>query len=134
MTKEETRVKVLNVFKELRKEGFLARANFLCCQNCAGYDLAHQAEKKFSQNKEVKGCVYWHKHDEKNYRENGRLFLAYGNLDTQYGKIGLSSNKEVGEIIVKKLEMYGVEFEWDGDPLNRILVKSGGKNEIRRSL
>ena len=33
-----------------------------------------------------------------------------------------------------ELEMHGVEFEWDGNPLTRILVKSGGKNEIRRSL
>jgi len=107
MTKEETRVKVLDTFKELRKEGFLAKDNFRCCQNCAGYNLTVQAEKKISQNKEVKGCVYWHKQDEENYRENGEWFLAYGNLNSiKYGKIGLS-DKEIGEIVVKKLEMHG---------------------------
>jgi len=124
MTKQETRSKVLDAFKELRKMGFLARANFLCCQNCAGYDLTKRAVKLVNKGRDVKGCVFWHGRDEENYKNYGEWFLAFGQLESDIkGNIGLPS-KEVGEIVVKELKKRNVNVEWNGDPNTRIKIKS----------
>lgn len=123
MKKEESRAKVLDAFKSLRKQGFLARANFLGCQNCAGYDLTIQAEKKIEKGETVNGCVFWHSQDEENYKEDGCWYLAFGDLNsTKYGKIGFTT-EEVGKVVIGELKKRDVEFEWDGTPGSRILIK-----------
>lgn len=130
MTKEETRKRVLNTFKTLRKKGFLARANFMFDQSDAGYNLTLQAEKKVDQGKEIKGCVYWHNQDEENYKRYGEWYLAYGNLNSnKYGVIGMP-NVEVGKIISEELESNGVNIEWNGNGGSRILIKSDGEDEF----
>ena len=122
MTKSEVRSNILKAFAELRKEGYLARANHLCCQNCAGYDLTEKAGKLVEKGKEVKGCVFWHSQDEDDWKSRGSMYLAFGDMNsTKHGKIGLSS-KEVGENVVKKLKKFKVPFEWDGSSRTRIRV------------
>ena len=36
------RKKVLEVFKILRKKGYICKENYLCCQSCAGSGLANK--------------------------------------------------------------------------------------------
>jgi len=116
------RQRLLEVFKELRKEGFLARANFMCCQSCAGYDLAERATKLRDKGKVIKGVVYWTRQDEEDLRRHNKVYLAYGPCDTgKYGTIGLPT-KKVGEIVCRKLDKYKIPYEWNGDPSVRILV------------
>lgn len=122
MTKSEVRHAILKAFRELRKEGYLARANHLCCQNCAGYDLTEKAAKLVGEGKSVKGCVFWHNQDEQNWKETGSMHLAFGDMDsTEHGKIGLTT-KEVGERVVEKLKKFNVPYEWDGKSGTRIRV------------
>lgn len=116
------RNKLLEVFKELRKEGFLARANFMCCRTCAGYDLACRAEKLYDQGKEIKGAVFWTRQDEQDFRRSNKMYIAYGPLGTKkHGTIGLPA-ETVGKILCEKLTKYNIPYNWDGNPNVRILV------------
>jgi hypothetical protein len=120
--KPDLRSTVLQVFKESRKEGFIARANYLCCQSCADSQIVQDAEKLADKGKRIKGCIYWHRQDEDNLRRHNKLYLAYGNIESEkHGVIGLP-NKEIGEIIKSKLERVGLKVEWNSNPDTRILV------------
>ena len=90
------RDRLIKVFRELRKEGFLARANFMCCRNCAGSELARKAEELYEKGKRVKGAIYWTRQDETDLRNRGRMYISYGSCITRkYGAIGLPT-EEVG--------------------------------------
>jgi hypothetical protein len=114
-------------FKALSKKGLYARQNFLCCRNCAGYQLAETVTKAIDKNPNKKntilGCVFYTKQDACSYSKNKDFYLSYGSLGTtKHGEIG-KPTKEVGELVVKVLAEHGVETEWDGDGDSRILVK-----------
>ena len=112
-------------FKDLRKEDkLLARMNFLCCSTCAGYELATIATNLYEKGKKVNGCVFWNRQSHRTFLEKGKLSLQYGPLHTEkFGVIGLDT-KEVGKIVCKKLEKYGIKYEWNGDPDRTILVRA----------
>jgi len=116
------RDRLIKVFRELRKEGFLARANFMCCRNCAGSELACRAEELYEKGKKVKGAVFWTRQDEENLRNNGRMYISYGPCITRkYGLIGLPT-EVVGRKLCEKLSAYNVPYQWDGNPNVRVLV------------
>ena len=123
-------------FKELRKKGFIARQNYLCCQSCAGCQIAMDIGKMKTEGKEVKGCVYYHRQDAEDrkngirkYDKNGKyvgmchdFHLAYGNVDnSEHGTIGLPT-VEVGKIVCETLAKFGIETKWNGSENERILV------------
>lgn len=117
------RKKVIEAFKLLRKKGLIARSNFSCCQNCAGYAIAGYLEElPESKRKKIKGVVYWHKQDEQSFRESGTLYLAYGDVDTKKcGVVGLPT-AEVGKIICDTFKELSIPFEWNGNGETRIKV------------
>lgn len=124
MDKEKTYALVLKAFAQLRKEGYLAEANYLCCQTCAGYALTEKAVKlkKKAIGMDIQGCVFWHGQDEENFWEEGVLFLAFGQLNSdQHGKIGLPTIT-VGKHVVKVLKQHGLKVAWDGKLRTRIKV------------
>jgi len=122
MTRHEVRSNILKAFAYLRRKGIIARANFLCCQNCAGYDITQIAVKQINEGKEVNGCVFWHAQDEENWQRSGSMYLAFGNMDSgDIGKIGLETT-EVGKMVVEALIKYNVPYEWDGGSGTRIKV------------
>ncbi len=114
---------LLQAFEDLRKQGLIARANFRCCQSCAGYEISEKVSKMSKEEAgKVKGCVYWHQQDEDNLKERGSLYLAYGNLETTgNGTVGLPT-VEVGKMVVETLKRYGLSVEWDGSEGSRIQV------------
>ena len=118
--------KLARAFAELRKNGFLARQNYLCCQNCAGCAMSNTATEKVDAGADkdsIKGCVFYHRQDADNRDAGQDFYLAYGPMDTvKYGIIGLS-NEEVGKIVVDTLTKHGVETVWDGGGGTRIKVK-----------
>jgi len=107
----EVREKVKEVFKVLRKHGFIARMNFLCCSTCASYELGERlntsCDKKF--------VAYWHNQDEERYRETGHLHIRY------FSKEG-ESIKEAGKDIIMLLKLAGVVYRWDGNTRRTIEV------------
>lgn len=122
MTRNKVRNNILKAFAYLRRKGIIARANFLCCQNCAGYDITQIAVKQVNEGKEVNGCVFWHGQDEESWQRSGYMYLAFGDMDSgDIGKIGLETT-EVGKRVVAALKQFNVPYEWDGSANTRIKV------------
>ena len=54
-------------FRELRKLGYFARQNFMCCQNCAWAAVPLDVTK----------VVFYHKQDADQLNDTGECFLAW---------------------------------------------------------
>ena len=128
----EIKTKLNAAFKALRKEGFLAHQNFLCCSSCAGTQLANTAEKLKDKGTEIKGIVFYHRQDAEvlretgrgilRYRRGGNLMIRFGNVDTtKHGELGLPTT-EVGAIVCKAFADQGLEFQWNGSESSCIQV------------
>lgn len=119
--------RLTKVFRELRKQGLIARQNFLCCGNCAGSQIACDITEMIDKGKDrasIKGCVFYHQQDAERFREGYDLWLAFGNVDTEkYGKVGLST-VAVGYMVCAELAKAGIRYEWDGNESKRISVKA----------
>lgn len=131
-------------FKALRAQGYIARANFMCCSNCAGSkvanDLGEKIEKAKAAGKEPKlptGLVFYHQQDNeavKSFFGEGRRWDRKGEtLYLRFGQIGVSGfgdvgkeTAEVGQDVCAALKAAGVEYEWDGDENSciEVLIRS----------
>lgn len=111
------------VFAILSSKGFLVGMNHLCCQSCAGYDLAEQATQIIDAGgAKPQGCAFWHNQDQDNWRDSGTMSIRYGQIGTKkYGDLGLDTTT-VGQIIVALLDEHSVPWEWNGDPGRTITV------------
>ena len=118
------RERIKEAFKTLRKEGFIARMDFLCCQSCAGYQIATDAAVMVKAGKKVNGCVYYHHQDADSLNQHEpEVLLAFGQIESnELRTIGMSTG-DVGGHVVTALEAVGCTVEWDGNPGKRILVK-----------
>jgi hypothetical protein len=125
--------KLNQAFALLRKQGFIARQNFSCCQSCAGCEIANKVSANLDKGmdpKAFKGCVFYTKQDGEALKPYGRhnqdrfthMYLSYGPVDTdKHGSQGLNS-KEVGQALLQVLTSVGIEVEWDGNENTRIAV------------
>ncbi len=59
--------KLTNAFKELRKEGYFAKQNFLCCQSCGWAAMSDKESEK---------AVFYHQQDNDDLKESGKCNLA----------------------------------------------------------
>lgn len=117
----EARDKVKQVFKTLRRSGFVARMNFLCCSSCAGYVLGERLDA--STDKEY--AAYWHRQDEERYHETGYLYIRYffgGHGDVLDADEQKAKDIEAGNKIAAVLTVYEVAYRWNGDPTRAIEV------------
>lgn len=108
---EDTRRRIGEAFKELRRAGYVCRSAFLCCGTCASYAIGQMP--KFKKNKKA---VYYHRQDDADFRRTNFVYLGWeGN----------------GEEIVAAMRNAGLRAEWNGDASIRILV-SGPEPEVER--
>lgn len=96
-------------FRNLRKRGFFARQNYLCCQSCAWSSIPEEKSNK---------VVFYHQQDNESF--DGRdlerpIHLAWGGD---------------GKEIVEELEKVGFEVEWDGSENKRIIVHSANSRFV----
>ena len=87
-------------FKALRKAGYFARQNFLCCQTCGWAAVPEGKGDK---------VVFYHNQDNSRKKEGADFHLAWAGD---------------GNEIVRILNENGVGAEWSGSDTERILVKS----------
>jgi len=86
-------------FGELRKRGYFARQNFLCCQSCAWAAVPEEKADK---------AVFYHNQDNQRLEATGKCHLAWaGN----------------GQEIVDVLQAHGVKTTWDGTSGQRIEIE-----------
>ncbi len=88
-------------FKSLRKGGYFARQNFMCCQSCGWASVPEGKEAK---------VVFYHRQDAECLKAGRPLYLAWSGDGNQ---------------ICTTLREHGMEVEWDGTSGTRICVKSG---------
>lgn len=141
----ETREEILQALKTLHKMGFVTRANYLCCGSCASYAIASSLEEKIEKSranleiwdalpivhgvkaKNIKlplGCIFWNRQSEQGFREDGSIYITYGQIGTSaYGDIGIPT-EETGRLLFSALKFRGVHVEWDGKESTCILVKT----------
>jgi len=104
------------VFKAMRKRGYLAKQNYLCCMGCASAALATLGDTLKDHGKDPRGCVYYHRQDTEHWKSGKSLFLRFGNFDTiKYGEYG-ASMVTVGNELCEELMNQDLHFIWNGDP------------------
>lgn len=87
-------------FAELRKAGYFAKQNHLCCQSCGWASMTKE---------EAKNAVFYHAQDTMSFRKGDDLYLCW------------SGN---GYQIAYTLQKHGLEVLWDGSDNKRIVVKN----------
>jgi hypothetical protein len=87
-------------FAQLRKDGYFAKQNFMCCQSCGWAEMSEAEAEK---------AVFYHAQDAADLRKGDDLYLCW------------SGN---GHQIARALEHHGMEVEWDGTTSTRIVVRN----------
>lgn len=98
-----------DMFKEFRKEGFIARQDYLCCNSCATSAL--EADYNVDENSSY---VFYHGQDADAF-ENKML--------TRTLYLGWQGN---GKKLVEIIKAHGFQVDWDGTEERKIGVKSKG--------
>lgn len=94
---KEFKVELTKAFKDLRKAGFFARQNFMCCQNCGWSAIPENKSER---------AVFYHSQDNSDI-ENGFVHLAWSGD---------------GELITSILKKYFTDIDWDGTTAQRIRI------------
>ena len=85
-------------FAELRKKGYFARQNFMCCQSCGWAAMTDE---------QAKNAVFYHNQDYRYLKYGDDLYLAWSGD---------------GHFIARTLEGFGMKVKWDGDSSDKIMV------------
>lgn len=87
-------------FRELRKNGYFAKQDFMCCQSCGWAAIPDEQTKK---------AIFYHAQDKADIKEKNEVYLAWrGN----------------GKEIVEIFERNGLIVDWNGSENTRIRVKN----------
>jgi len=98
MTVSRTRNAIAHAFRDLRRQGYFARANFQCCGSCAVAAIPEAKGKRFA---------YYHAQDAQDLRKSGRCFIGWAGD---------------GQLIATTLRRAGLMVDWDGEPTSRMFV------------
>ena len=103
----EGRALLAAAFRQLRREGWWARMNHLCCQTCLTYDTDDE-----------KPYIGFHAQDNERIPESGYTYLTHGPPvdDIMYDSTVWSKRAVV------VIESFGLTVEWDGTMASRIKV------------
>jgi hypothetical protein len=116
MTTDKDRISA--AFKALRKLGYVARQNFMCCGSCAGAAIAEDVERK-GGNPDTAKSVYYHQQCNDAFR-SGRY--CDGDLTRDlHGVLYLHWQGDAAEIIAA-LRAQGLKVEHDGSNVRCIEV------------
>ena len=69
---EDTRRRIGEAFKELRRAGYVCRSAFMCCGTCAGYAIAQTP--KYKKNGKA---VYYHRQDDADFQKTNFVYLGW---------------------------------------------------------
>jgi hypothetical protein len=132
----EDKDKLNAAFNALRVKGFLARQSFSCCGSCASYEIADTVGKLHKAGKTLPlGSVFYTRQDATDLRDEGRVFIAYGQVESYQGEKSpvcttLLSPIDVGKAVVEALLAAGIpehQIDWNGNPDVRIRIDFNAK-------
>lgn len=108
-------------FADLRKQGIMAKQNYLCCMGCASSSLGEEIKKAHAEHpNKYLGGAYYHSQDAEDLRERGYCHIGYGAAPDAANEELLSLT--VGQAVKMTLERYGLKVEWPGTTDQRIKV------------
>lgn len=109
-------------FADLRKQGIMAKQNYLCCMGCASSALGEEIKKAHAENPgKYIGGAYYHSQDAEDLRERGFCYIGYGCApDSKFEEELMSLT--IGQAVKMTMERHGLAVEWDGDTGQRIRV------------
>ena len=112
-------------FRDLRKQGILAKKNYTCCMICGFKDLHAEFKQLAQEGREVKGGVFYHAQDASMLQECGQCCLAYCGFDADQYESPIAEYDaavRIGQIVCETLRRRGVKVNWDGTLSRRIEV------------
>jgi hypothetical protein len=98
-----TKKDITTAFRELRKKGYFAKQNFMCCRTC-GWDAVpeEKAEK----------AVFYH------HQDTDRAFDVFGNLVDELYLSWSGDGVEISNVFIN----LGMKAIWDGSQGTRIKI------------
>jgi hypothetical protein len=99
--------KIKRAFKELKKQGIIAKMSFKCCQNCA---LTAIHDKKGNN----VGCVFYTHQDTESFQKDGKLYLSFSAFNGNHAGIAAT--------VINALTKVGLSPQWNGNINTRIQV------------
>lgn len=118
------RARLKDAFTELRGRGWVAHANFMCCQNCGCAAIYDEAAKELGrpmtpEEDAALKYAFWHDQDDDSFRpwphEGGRKTATlHKPLCIAWGGDGYE--------LKSVLESQGLEVEWNGSDTQRVQV------------
>jgi hypothetical protein len=94
--------KIEPAFEQLRKLGYFAEQDFMCCQSCGWASIPEEQEEK---------AVFYHEQD-KEHLEFGSVLLAWS-----------GNGYEIVKTLKENIEYSFVKIIWDGSDSTRIEIK-----------
>lgn len=91
------------IFKALRKKGFIARQNYMCCQSCGWASI--ESEYDITDDSNV---VFYHNQDYNAFKDGNLEYIIY---------LAWSGD---GQTIKETFEEFGFNVLWDGSEHKRI--------------
>jgi hypothetical protein len=103
---------VKELFKALRKKGFVARMNFACCGSCAVYELNETGKKA--------PYAVFSRQSRNDFWDRGLLYVNYGQLNKDENADEDALTVAVGQIILETANEIGIPVVWDGNYFSAI--------------
>lgn len=101
----EAKQKVNELFKALRKKGYIAKQNYLCCGSCGAYELGQYFSAKGIPEGDQRKAVTYCRQSGQHFKETANVYLNWGGD---------------GHEIVATAVGLGIPFIWDGTKEQRI--------------
>jgi hypothetical protein len=118
------RKKVRTAFRLMRKRGLYAQQAFTCCNECgvrACWENAAEADV---------GWAFYDVQNDQVTRQGEDLFISYGTFQCQCHQDPHEISR-IGGLVCQCLKLAGLEYEWDGDFEEKIVVlNTTGKPQL----
>ena len=113
--------RIRDAFKQIRKQGGIARMNYTCCQSCAWAEI----ESDYPDANDDSTIVFYH-------RQDAEALTKYGNLERDWTWKGdervyytrklYLAHQGNSDFIARVLRDNGLTLEWDGTSRQRIAI------------
>ena len=116
-----------DMFKALRKQGYIARQNFMCCGGCASAALSDKLDEAKAKGKPKLGAVYYHHQDAEPDRMAKGVHLGFGVGDDSTNE----QDEAMGIRIIAAAYEQGLAVQWNGKASTRVwVVLPGGPDAV----
>jgi len=120
---KELKKQINLAFKELRKNGFIAKQDWACCNSCGMKDIYDEVNEEYidAGKPEPDGFVFYHCQNTDLLKGYAETYLAWGAIDCEMSK---KEEIKIGKTIVNILNKFDINVEWNGRIDTKIFISS----------